>query len=133
MVNVNVTQRAWSDVELVLLGTARGWKRRTRTFDALVKSGLEAIQDDPSSGKSHRIREVFLSPRRDVKTSLRLSRPLSVRTFHLRHVGRPAVHQFLYRIVGEDTVEVGRLLHQGMPIQHHIPLEWVVEAGTHIA
>jgi len=43
------------------------------------------------------------------------------RVFHIGRRGKPARHLFLYRISGEEFVDIGRLLHDSMDIRRHSP------------
>ena len=43
------------------------------------------------------------------------------RTMHLARQGRPARHFFLYRVVNDQFVDIGRLLHDSMEIRRHLP------------
>jgi toxin ParE1/3/4 len=45
----------------------------------------------------------------------------SARTFHIGRRAKRARHFFLYRIIGEQFVDVGRLLHDSMDLESHLP------------
>jgi toxin ParE1/3/4 len=43
------------------------------------------------------------------------------RTFHIARSGQPARHFFLYRVVGNEFIDIARLLHDAMYLQRHLP------------
>src|SRR5581483_5473724 len=88
-------------IYLVLYGTGRDYVDRSTAFDDLMILAKRTLQLNPRSGES------------------RLVDGVEVLTLHLRQPGRPAHHQFLYRIVGK-VVEVAHLLHDDMPIHLHV-------------
>lgn len=45
----------------------------------------------------------------------------SARTFHIARRGRRARHFLLLRVAPDGIVEIGRLLHDGMDLQLHLP------------
>jgi toxin ParE1/3/4 len=45
----------------------------------------------------------------------------SARTFHIARKGKSARHFFLYRVVSEEVVDIGRLLHDSMDLRRHLP------------
>ena len=131
MSEVYVMQRAYDDMELVALGACEqhdgsltGLLELARKRFNLFKRTIEEIGRRPLSGKRD------APVRIEVHSPSQPSRVLSIEcwTFHLNAFDPLAVHQFLYRIVGEG-VEIGRLLHQEMKVQDHVPAEWLVEAG----
>ena len=109
MHHLRITPQARSEVILVLYGDAPSWRERSRKYDDLVNQALVDIKTNPTSGDRRRIAGV------------------EVFTLHIGRRGKRAVHQFLYRVVG-DLVEVGRFLHQADGLEDKLPAEWLVRA-----
>jgi len=42
-------------------------------------------------------------------------------SFHIARHGKRARHFFIYRVIGSRFVDVGRLLHDSMDIERHLP------------
>lgn len=44
-----------------------------------------------------------------------------LRTLHVARHGRRGRHFLVYRVAAERTIEIGRILHDGMELQRHLP------------
>jgi toxin ParE1/3/4 len=44
-----------------------------------------------------------------------------IRTLHIARQGRRGRHFLLYRVVGQHTIEIGRILHDQMDLRQHVP------------
>jgi len=97
---------AIEDIEEVLLYTlARFGERKYMEYAELIRLALEDIRANPDQ----------IPPKRRPQIHL------DARTFHIARRGRAARHFLLYRIVGEEFVDVGRLLHDAMDLHLHLP------------
>lgn len=79
------------------------------------------------------LRDVAANPER-VGSVARPEIGVVVRIYHIRHsrlrartskgtVKRPR-HFFLYRAMGDDVVEIGRILHDVMDLEQHLPADY---------
>lgn len=91
----------------------KGILRFTRTkFGPLQRDRYKLILDQA-------IYDVALEPNRPG------SRPRDeiypgVRTFHISKIGKRASHFLVYRVLEKDKVEITRILHDGMELDHHM-------------
>lgn len=46
-----------------------------------------------------------------------------VRTLHVARHGRRGRHFLVYRVAAGSVIEIGRILHDGMDLQRHLPFE----------
>lgn len=46
-----------------------------------------------------------------------------LRTLHIARRGRRGSHFLMYRVAPESTIEIVRILHDSMDLQHHIPTD----------
>jgi toxin ParE1/3/4 len=80
-------------------------ERKCEQYKSLIRQALADIAADPHRpGAKHRP---------EIHTE--------ARTFHISRRGKPARHIMLYRITGEHYVDVGRLLHDSMELNRHLP------------
>lgn len=112
MYHLRITPQAKTEVRLVLYGYARSWRERPRRFDALVNQALLDIKLNPTAADEHRVPGVA---------------GMVVYSFHIGRTGKPAIHKFVYRIV-DNTVEIGRFLHQAEDPIGNLPPEWITKA-----
>jgi len=116
MACLRLSAAAQDDIADVLTWTARRFGTRARVrYAALLATALADLAADPARPASAARPE--LGP--------------GVRSYHLRHsrkrvpsddapVGRPR-HVVLYRTDPAGTVEVGRILHDAMELERHLP------------
>jgi toxin ParE1/3/4 len=103
---VKLSAHARRDIEYALATTFEKFgQKKHDQYVELIRTAIEEIAGDPYRTQSRSRPE--LGP--------------AARTFHIGKRGRRARHQFVYRIVGTDTVEIGRLLYDGMDISRHLP------------
>jgi toxin ParE1/3/4 len=90
----------------ILQWTAEQFGRRPAAVyrDTLI-GALSALADDPFTPDSH--------PRDDVHTGLR--------SIHVARRGRRGRHVILYRLTGQRTIDIPRILHDSMDLGRHIP------------
>ena len=89
-----------------------------RRYEALLVVGLRDIAFDPERPGS----------------AARPELGLTVRSYHLRHsrdrvrtvdgLVRQPRHLLLYRVTRPDLIGVGRVLHDGMEIERHLPSQY---------
>src|SRR5262245_41857680 len=111
-----VSPQAEQDIEAILARTHEefGEKARLR-YEALLTRAVLGVAESPERAGSHD----------------RPESAVSARTYHLRHsrdrvkksvgkVQRPR-HFLLYRMLADGRVEIGRVLHDGMDFERHLP------------
>ena len=81
--------------------------RQSRVYRDTLVQALTALADGPDVAGS--------KPRGDILPGLR--------TLHVARHGRRGRHFLMYRAASKRTVEVVRILHDGMDLQRHIPSE----------
>jgi toxin ParE1/3/4 len=114
-----LSSAAEEDVIQILAYTERRFgDTARRRYEALLVTGLRDIASDPERAGS--------APRPELG--------LAVRSYHLRHsrnrvrtqdglVGQPR-HLLLYRAMRADLIGIGRVLHDGMEIEAHLPSQY---------
>jgi toxin ParE1/3/4 len=103
---LRISSRATRDVAGVLDYTLeRFGDRQHDQYAELIREALAAIAADPGRPPARRRPEI----RHDA------------RTYHLARRGKPARHFFLYRVLPNNEVEIGRLLHDSMDLSRHLP------------
>jgi toxin ParE1/3/4 len=101
--------RAVQDIEDVLAYTAGQFGlRKYDEYRELIRQALADLAADPSRPPAR----------------CRPELQKEAWTFHIARRGRRARHFFIYRIVGSRYVDIGRLLHDSMDIQRHLPNEF---------
>jgi toxin ParE1/3/4 len=114
-----IAPAAERDIDAVLLWSYHEFGERAMDrYSALLARAIRDVAADPQlAGSAHR-REIAAS----------------ARTYHLVHsrdrvaakvgrVRRPR-HFLLYRVRPDDTVEIGRVLHDSMDVSRHLPEEY---------
>jgi toxin ParE1/3/4 len=97
---------AVADIEQVLNHTLRRFGAiKHSQYKELIRKALAEIAANPSGWPAQQRPEIH----RDA------------RVFHIGRRGKPARHFFLYRIAGDEFVDIGRLLHDSMDIRLHSP------------
>jgi toxin ParE1/3/4 len=100
------SQLAIQDIEDVLAHTLmRFGHQKHEQYKLLIRLALTDISLDPDRPPARKRPE--LHP--------------NARTFHIGCRGKRARHFFLYRVIDETTVEIGRLLHDSMDLKAHLP------------
>lgn len=93
---LRISNRAARDIEEVLAYTLAQFGARKRAeYRALIRDALADIAADPHRAPAKHRPE--LHP--------------GARTFHIARRGKRARHFLLYRVIGDEFVDVGRLLH----------------------
>ena len=116
---VRVAASAREDIIRLLAATElEHGETGARKYEALLSTALRNIGTDPMLRGS----------------AARPELGADVRTYHLRHarerartsdgIVRQPRHLLLYRAVSPDVVGVGRVLHEAMEIERHIPVEY---------
>jgi toxin ParE1/3/4 len=111
-----VAPRARSDIVTILAWTEESFGPQTATrYAKLIETAIEDIAADPERVGS--VARVELAP--------------DYRTYHLFHSRKRAGtrgkrirkprHLLLYRVRGAGVVEIGRVLHDSMDLQRHVP------------
>jgi toxin ParE1/3/4 len=90
-------------------------EKQRRRYQQFIRDALAAIAVDPENVHAKRRPEIH----RDA------------RTMHLARRGRHARHLFLYRVVSDQFVDIGRLLHDSMEVRRHLPPGFDAEAAHH--
>ena len=116
---------AQRDIEQILAWSHQQFGEQARLrYEALLVRAILDVSDDPSRAGS-------------------LGRPeivAAARTYHLRHsrdrvnsaagrVSRPR-HFLLYRLRNEGQVEIGRVLHDSMELERHLPFDYGADAPS---
>jgi toxin ParE1/3/4 len=105
-------------IEILAFTELRFGDHAKRRYESLIISAMSDIAVDPERVDSR--------PRPEIAAS--------IRTYHLRHsrvrarsaagtVHRPR-HIMLYRTVRPDLIGIGRILHDGMDLLRHLPIEF---------
>lgn len=106
---LRLSKRAVQDIEGVLVYTqAQFGEQKYERYKALIRQALADIAADPYRLPARHRPEISAD----------------VRTFHMARRGKKARQLFLYRVVQEEFVDIGRLLHDSMDIQRHRPEGW---------
>jgi len=103
---IRISRRAVRDIEQVLAHTMRQFgPRQYERYKPLIRDALADIAADPVASPAKHRPEI----RSDA------------RTFHISREGKHAGHFFLYRVVEDRFVDIGRLLHDSMEVRQHLP------------
>jgi toxin ParE1/3/4 len=98
--------RALEDIEDVLAYTvAHFGEKKCQEYKELIRLALEDIETSPDRQPAKRRPEVHPD----------------ARTFHIGRRGRRARHFFLFRVTSDQVIDIGRLLHDSMDLQRHLP------------
>jgi toxin ParE1/3/4 len=105
---VRLGDEAERDLEAILRWTAEAFgPAQARRYRAVLKAAIGELVGGPGVVGS-RAREEVLP---------------GLRTVHVARKGRRGRHLLMYRVVGEDTIEVVRILHDAMELTRHVPAE----------
>jgi len=100
------SNRAIQDIEQVLAYTLTQFgDSKYEEYKELIRKALTDIAADPNRRPARRRPELH----RDAWT------------FHIARRGKRARHFFLYRVMGEEFIDVGRLLHDSMDLEGNLP------------
>lgn len=103
---VRMSRQADRDIENALARTlAQFGERQQHAYKALIFEALDDIAAEP-----------FAPPARH-----RPELHPDARMFRIARRGRHARHFFVYRVVGGQFIDVGRLLHDSMDLKRHLP------------
>ncbi len=106
---IHISRMAQQDIEEALAWTLEHFgERKYEEYRDLIKLALNELATDPRHSQTRRRSEIHPS----------------ARTLHLSRRGKRARHFLLFRVVDEQTVEVGRLLYDAMDISRHLPPEY---------
>lgn len=117
--DIIIAPKARADIASILAWTQKNFGPRTlKRYSKLLQTAIEQVAADPDlPGCSHRpeIAE-------------------HCRTYHLIHSRKQAGsrsnrvrkprHFLLYRVTNAGIVEIGRVLHDSMDLEHHLPEEY---------
>jgi toxin ParE1/3/4 len=96
---------ASQDYDNVLRWTMRDFGRyQARAYETTLREALRALRSGPNT--------IGVKQRDDL--------PLGLRTLHVARNGRKGSHFIVYRVNGERTIDVLRILHDGMDLPGHI-------------
>jgi toxin ParE1/3/4 len=119
MAGYRLSRFAERDIEILLEWSQERFGEKARIhYEALLARAITDVAADPERAGSRERPE--LAP--------------GARTYHLRHsrdtvpkrvgrVKRPR-HFLLYRVVQDGQIEIGRVLHDGMDLDRHLPEEY---------
>jgi toxin ParE1/3/4 len=100
------SRAAIRDMEAVLAYTLeRFGERKCEQYKFLIRQALADVAADPHHHNARHRPEIHPD----------------ARTFHISRRGKPARHFLLYRITAEHYVDIGRLLHDSMELNRHLP------------
>lgn len=106
---IRLARDAELDIERVLRWTyGRFGERKAAEYYGLIAEALDEIATDPYN--------IHAKTRSEIVTN--------ARTYHLAKPGRSARHFFLYRVIEPDTIDVGRLLYDGIELRNHLPADF---------
>lgn len=111
-----ISPQAERDIEAILQWThdVFGEKALVR-YEILLLRAIEDIAEDPERPGSHRRAEIAPGAR---TYHLRFSRERVGK--RSRKVANPR-HFLLYRVASDGSVEIGRVLHDGMDLKRYLP------------
>ncbi len=100
------SQQAVQDIEDVLAYTLGHFgQRRHEQYKLLIRQALAEIASRPNAPPARHRPEIHAD----------------ARTFHIARAGKRARHFFLYRVIEGQSIDIGRLLHDSMDLQRHLP------------
>jgi toxin ParE1/3/4 len=103
---------AISDIKSVLDHTLEQFgPLKHKEYKTLIRDALANIAIDPMRPPAKRRAE--LHP--------------DARTYHVGQRGKRARHLFVYRVIGEELVDVSRLLFDAMNLTKHLPEDFLAE------
>jgi toxin ParE1/3/4 len=103
---LRISKRAVRDIEQAIAYTLQHFgERKHEVYKSLIREALADVAAHP------------LAPPAKPRPELHRN----ARTFHIARKGKPARHFFLYRVVGKEFLDIGRLLHDSMDLQRHLP------------
>jgi toxin ParE1/3/4 len=114
-----VAPAAEHDIEQILAWTHEQFGEQARLrYEALLVTAIQDVGEDPKRAASHARPEIAAG----------------ARTYHVRHsrdrvagglrrVSRPR-HFLVYRIMPDGQIEIGRVLHDSMDLERHLPNEY---------
>lgn len=80
-------------------------EKQAQTYRVTLNMALEALRDGPNI--------VGVKQRDDIASG--------ILTLHVARQGRKGRHFLLFRICSEQIIDVLRLLHDSMDLEHHLP------------
>jgi toxin ParE1/3/4 len=100
------SRRAARDIENVLAHPLKQFcEQKYQEYKTLIHQALADLAAGPNRPPAKRRPELHHD----------------ARTFHIARPGKRARHFFLYRVVGNEFIDIGRLLHDAMDLQRHLP------------
>lgn len=108
--HVRLSEPAQDDVVEVLLYTLDQFGRaQFDAYDQLIEKTLneiaEAHDQPPAKQRPELMPNVWVRP--------------------IRKPGQHARHMLIYRVTNDGTIEIGRLLHDAMDIERHLPEDYL--------
>ena len=104
--HLRFSKRAVRDIDQVLIYTLEHFGRRKQEeYRALIRTALADIAANPFAARAKSL--PGLHPH--------------VRVLSIARARKPARHFFIYRVVADQSVDIGRLLHDAMDLYRHLP------------
>jgi toxin ParE1/3/4 len=79
--------------------------RKHREYQKLIVAALAEIASRPNGPRARHMPGIHPD----------------ARTLHISRRGKPARHFFLYRVMEDEFIHIGRLLHDSMDLKRHLP------------
>ncbi|MCB9865426.1 MAG: type II toxin-antitoxin system RelE/ParE family toxin [Phycisphaerales bacterium] len=112
---IRLLPAAQQDIQDALQHTWRQFgARKYGDYVLLIREALDLIATDPDGVRCRRRPEIHAQ----------------ARTLHLRRPGRAARHFLLFRLTDDGTVEVARMLYDGMELSRHLPDAYRADADA---
>lgn len=109
MWHIDFSELALKDIDACLSWTRDKFGSvQMRRYQVLIKSSIKEIRKDPNGPLIRRHPEIHPD----------------ARIIHLSRIGQPASHYLLFRFVNDETIEIGRLLHDRMELLEQLPDEY---------
>jgi toxin ParE1/3/4 len=120
MAAYRISPQAEHDIEAILRWTNEEFGENARIrYEALLIRAIEDVAEAPERPGSHDRPEIAPSAR---TYHLRFSRDRVKKP--IKKVERPR-HVLLYRTAIDGRVEIGRVLHDGMDLERHLPDDYI--------
>lgn len=103
---IRLGRQAEQDYVEILNWTIKSFgKVQAKTYSETISQAMLALKDGP---------EILGSQQRD-------EIELGIRTLHVARLGRKGRHFVVFRVGGERTIDVLRVLHDSMDLQRYLP------------
>ena len=106
---IHISDKAMHDIEAALAWTLEQFgERKYAEYREIIRLALIDIATNPNQAPAKHRPEIHPD----------------ARTFHLSRRGQRSRHFLLFRIVDDQTIEIGRLLYDAMELSSHLPPEY---------